>query len=100
MNLTQKQRQYLRKLAHDLKPVVQIGKNGLSEQTVVSADQVLHTQELIKVKFHDFQDQKQEISEQLATRTKAVLVSIIGNTAILYRQSSDSERRTIEVPRL
>lgn len=98
MNLTQKQRQYLRKLAHDLKPVAQIGKNGLSDQTVVAIDQVLETQELIKVKFNDFQDEKQQLSEDMAERTNSTLVSVIGNTAILYRESGDRERRNIVLP--
>lgn len=100
MNLTQKQRQYLRKSAHDLKPIVQIGKNGLSDQLIDSVDQVLHTHELIKVKFNDFQDEKQEISEQIAGRTGAALVYVIGNTAILYRQSSDPEKRAVILPRI
>lgn len=98
MNLSQKQRQYLRKTAHDLKPVVQIGKNGVSEQTITSVDQVLATQELIKVKFNDFQDEKQELSEELAGRTGAALVAVIGNTAILYRESPDPERRNVILP--
>lgn len=98
MTFTQKQRQYLRKLAHDLKPVAQIGKNGLSDQTIVALDQVLETQELIKVKFNDFQDEKQQLSEEMAERTHSELVAIIGNTAILYRESRDRERRTIVLP--
>lgn len=100
MNLTQKQRQYLRKSAHDLKPIVQIGKNGLSDQLIASVDQVLHTHELIKVKFNDFQGEKQEISEQIAGRTGAELVYVIGNTTILYRQSSDPEKRAVILPRI
>lgn len=98
MNLSQRQRQYLRKTAHELKPVMQIGKNGVTEQTMTSVEQVLTTQELIKVKFNDFQDQRQALSEQIAGDTRSVLVAVIGNTAILYRQSPDPELRKIVLP--
>jgi len=98
LNLTQKQRQYLRKLAHDLKPVAQIGKNGLGDQAIVALDQVLATQELVKVKFNGFQDEKQQLSEQMADRTDSALVAIIGNTAVLYRESRDPEYQKIVLP--
>ena len=98
MNITQKQRQYLRKTAHELKPVVQIGKQGVGESTFASVDQVLNTQELIKMKFNDFQDEKQALAEEVASETRSVLVGIIGNTAILYRPSPYAEHRKIVLP--
>lgn len=98
MHITQKQRQYLRKAAHDLKPVVQIGKQGVGETTFSAVDQVLTTQELIKIKFNDFQDEKQTLSQELADQTRSELVAVIGNTAILYRQSPNIEQRKIVLP--
>ncbi|KAB8145865.1 ribosome assembly RNA-binding protein YhbY [Chloroflexia bacterium SDU3-3] len=98
MQLTQKQRQYLRKTAHNLKPIVQIGKNGITDQTIAAIDQVLITHELIKVKFNDVQDEKQELSESLADRTGSALVYVIGNTVILYRESPDPDLRSIILP--
>lgn len=96
--LTQKQRQFLRKQAHDLKPLVQIGKNGVSEQTVYTVDQALAAHELIKVKFNDFQDQKHELSEDLAQRTESALVAVIGNIAVLYRENPDPQERKLLLP--
>lgn len=98
MELSQKQRQFLRKSAHDLKPVAQIGKNGVTDQTIESIDQVLTTQELIKVKFNDYQDEKQELSEEIAERTRSALVYVIGNTAIFYRQSPNPDLRKVVLP--
>ena len=99
MQITQKQRQFLRKSAHDLKPVVQIGKQGVGDATIMSVDQVLVTHELIKIKFNDFQAEKQQLAEEIAERTYSTLVSIIGNTAILYRQSPNPELRKVVLPR-
>jgi len=99
MQLTNAQRQLLRKMAHDLKPVVQIGKNGLSENVFATVDQGLDSHELIKVKFVDFQDQKRELAEQIVAASKSELVAVIGNIAILYRQQVDPEKRKVRLPR-
>ena len=63
--LTNTQKQYLRRMAQVLRPVVQIGKNGLTDQVHTTVDQELNTHELIKVKFVDFKDEKKELTEEL-----------------------------------
>lgn len=97
--LTQAQRQFLRKAAHDLSPIVHIGKNGLSDNLFSSTELALDAHELIKVKFNDFKDEKREVAQELADRVRAELIYVIGNTAILYRQQPDAEKRKIDLPR-
>lgn len=96
--LTNTQRQYLRRQAHDLKPVVQIGKQGLTEQALASIDRTIEARELIKVKFLDFQDQKQELSESIAEQLNSILIGVVGNVAILYREQPDPDKRRVELP--
>jgi RNA-binding protein len=96
--LTKTQREYLRKHAHDLKPVVQVGKNGLSDSVLASVDQALDAHELIKIKFLDFKDEKRELSEEIAEATGSSLIAIIGNIAIVYREQRDPELRRIALP--
>ncbi|GAB4213423.1 MAG: YhbY family RNA-binding protein [Roseiflexaceae bacterium] len=96
--LTKTQREYLRKLAHDLKPVVQVGKNGLSDNLISSVDQALDAHELIKVKYQDFKDEKRELTDELVGATNAALIAIIGNIAILYREQPDPELRRVVLP--
>lgn len=96
--LSSGQRQYLRRLAHGLKPIAQVGKNGLTEPVVAGIDLALTANELIKVKFLDFQDQRQELSQELAQSVRCELVGLIGNTAILYRQHPDREKRRVALP--
>jgi RNA-binding protein len=98
--LTNAQKQYLRRLAHDLKPVVQVGKNGLSENLYEALEHELDAHELIKVKFMDFRDQKRELTDELVERTGSALILLIGNIAIVYRQQPDLERRKIRLPAL
>lgn len=87
----------LRSQAHHLKPVVMVGRNGVSEQLISSVDAALMDHELIKVKFLDFKEEKKEISEEIAAVTKSEVVGIIGNIAIFYRQHSQPEMRKIKL---
>jgi len=82
-------RSFLKAEAHDLKPVVMIGKGGLDGRVVSALDEALASHELVKVKFQAFKDEKRELSEQIALQTKSELVSIIGFIATFYRQSED-----------
>jgi RNA-binding protein len=99
MPLTTAQRQELRSLAHHLKPTTQIGKLGLSEQVIASADHELDAHELIKVKFMDFKEERRELSAELAAATGSELIGVIGNIAILYRRHPDPEKRKIRLTR-
>ena len=95
--LTSGQRQHLRRLAHDIRPVVQIGKQGVTDKAVATVDQALDAHELIKIKFLDYQDQRHALSADLATSLGAALVGVVGNVAIVYRRQRDPERRKIEL---
>ena len=97
-DLTTTQRQFLRRFAHDIKPTVQVGKNGVTPQLIAGVGIELDAHELIKVKFMEFREEKQELSEELAKQLAADLVAVIGNTAILYRQQRDPEKRRISLP--
>ena len=96
--LTNAQRQHLRRLANPLRPLVQIGKQGLTGGVLSSIDQSLANHELIKVKFLDFQDQKEELTDDLARATGSILVALVGNTATLYHEQPDPEKRKITLP--
>jgi RNA-binding protein len=91
------QKKYLRSLAHHLKPVVMVGRNGVNENLITSVDVALKDHELIKVKFVEFKEEKKEISAQIAAATKSHVVGIIGNIAIFYRQHPQTELRKIKV---
>ena len=95
--LNAKQKKRLKSLAHHLKPVVYIGKNGLSEKLIEAIDKALDDHELIKVKFIDFKDEKKSLSFNTAEETGAVLIKLIGNIAIFYRQNNDPDKRKIDL---
>ena len=98
MKLTNTQRDYLRKQAHHLKPVVHVGKNGVSSAVIETVSRALDAHELIKVKLLDAQDEPKQLAEQGAAESHSALVHLIGNVATLYREQPDPEARTITLP--
>jgi len=50
MELTPKQKSFLRSRAHDLNPVVMTGSNGLTEAVLKEIEQAIAHHELIKIK--------------------------------------------------
>ncbi|GAA05531.1 MULTISPECIES: ribosome assembly RNA-binding protein YhbY [Photobacterium] len=97
MNLSTKQKQFLKGLAHNLKPVVLMGANGLTEAVLAEIEIALNHHELIKVKVaSEERETKVLIVDAIVRETKAEKVQVIGKTLVLYRQSED---RKIELPR-
>ena len=93
IDLNSKQRKILEKAAHDLQPVVIVGGAGLTDGVVQMTADTLAAHELIKVKFNEYKDEKQELTTELCARTDATLVRIIGNVAILYKEAEKPEDR-------
>ena len=93
IDLNSKQRKVLEKAAHDLQPVVIVGGAGLTDGVVQMTANSLAAHELIKVKFNEYKDEKQELTTELCARTDATLVRIIGNVAILYKEAEKPEDR-------
>jgi len=98
MSLNKKQIQYLKGLAHSLKPVVLMGSNGLTEAVVAEIDYSLNHHELIKIKIPtDDRETKALIVEAICRETSSLKVQVIGKTLIIYRQSPEKK---IRVPKL
>ena len=96
--LTGAQKKYLRGLAHHLKPIVHIGKNGLTDTVLESVDRALDDHELIKVRLVDPQGRKKELADEIATRSGGAWVGLVGHVVTLYRRQPDPEKRRIEIP--
>jgi len=90
MPLSDAQRKYLRRLGHDLNPVVLIGQAGLSAGVVAELDRALGDHELVKVRARVGDRQtRDEILARLAEDTGCELVQRIGHVALLYRRNPD-----------
>ena len=98
MEITPKQRAFLKSQAHHLKPVVYVGKEGVAENTLRSVEEALNTRELIKVKVLEASPvDVREAGAELARGVEgSVLVQTIGRVAVLYRPHP--EKPEIELP--
>jgi RNA-binding protein len=97
-NLTGFQRKALRGQAHALKPLVRIGKQGLTEGALHEIDAALDSHELIKLHAPGTKEEKQDLAHRVEAATGAAAVGQIGHVLILYRQQPDPEKRKIAVP--
>jgi RNA-binding protein len=96
--LSGRQRRYLRSLGHELRPVVQIGRDGLDDGLVAAVDQALTDHELIKVKLGEAANlDRHDAAADLAARTRSEVAQVLGNTVLLYR--ADPDEPEIELPR-
>lgn len=96
--LNASQRKHLRGVAHGLRPVIQVGRKGLTQGIFDVMDRALDDHELIKVRFLEHKYQKIELCEELAKRTGSEWVGLIGHVGTFYRQQKDPGKRRIEVP--
>jgi len=92
-----KQRRYLRGLANQLRPIVYVGKEGITDGLVQSVEDAYAHHELIKIRIErGCPLDRREIGQQLAARTRSHLVQILGQTVLLYRP--DPEEPGIQLP--
>ena len=96
--LTPKQRAHLKSLAHHLKPIHHIGKEGLSDACLGAIQEALSTRELLKVKVQEAAPlTARETGEQLPDVIPGVQhVQTIGRTVVLYRRHP--EKPEIRLP--
>ena len=91
---TSKQRAKLRSLASTMRPIAQVGKEGISENLVNGLSDALEAHELIKVTLLPSSGEDGEnLAMNLADLLHAELVAVIGRKAVFYRRS---ERENFE----
>ena len=97
MAVNDKQKRYLRGLAHPLKPVVMIGNKGLTETVLAEIDNALAHHELIKVRVSGQEKpERMEMIEEIAGKTSSNLIMVIGHIAGFYRPALEPK---IQLPK-
>ena len=95
--LTGKERAYLRRLANDLSPIFQIGKNGIEETFLKQVEEALEKRELIKIKVLENSGlETREASDYICSKVGAEGIQAIGSKIVLYKQSKKNTK--IEIP--
>ena len=91
--MTGKQKRYLRALAHPLKPLVNLGKQGLSPETRREIESQLLDHELIKCKVLDSCPlSKKECAEEISKQTEIEVIQVIGKTLVLFSPLTEDSK--------
>ncbi len=96
--LSSKQKKYLKSKAHPLKAVIQIGKSGVTTQSIHSIETALNSHEMVKVKFIAFKAEKEKYLDEILEGSRSQFVSLIGHVLTLYRQHEQADKRIYQLP--
>jgi RNA-binding protein len=95
--LTGKQRSFLKSLSNTLKPVTQLGKEGVTDSFITEIEHLLEHHELIKISvLNSSMLTAKDAANEIAAKLDAEFVQAIGNRFTLYRQSRTNP--TLEIP--
>lgn len=88
--ITTKQRAKLRGLANPMDTILQIGKGGIVDTTIVQVDDALAARELIKLRCLETAPiSAREAAQDLAARLNADIVQVIGTRFVLFRRNAE-----------
>ena len=98
--MTSKQRAYLKGLAMNLDPVMNVGKESLTPGITEAVREVLEARVLIKIGvLKNCMDDPKEIAALIADRTHAEVVQVIGKKMVFYKPAKNKEDRKIVLPK-
>lgn len=85
--MTSKQRAYLKSLAMNIDPVINIGKSSLTPEVTEAVNEALDKRELVKIGvLKNCIDDPKEIAAAIAERTRSQVVQVIGKKIVLYKK--------------
>lgn len=97
MELNGKQKRYLRSLAVNIRPIVQIGKGGLTNEILTSIRSGCDARELIKVNILQNSDAERDDVADAIEEMGVDVVQIIGRNIVVFKVSDKKENRKISV---
>ncbi len=93
MTLSERQKKHLRRLGHDLHPIVLIGQRGLNPGVVEELRLALDHHELVKLRARaGTREERDSMLAELARLTGAELVYRIGNVGLFYKKNSELQK--------
>lgn len=98
MHLSKSQLKFLKTLTHNLKPVIMVGQNGVTENILKELETALDFHELVKIKIAgENKASCATVIEQLIDASAAETIQKIGKTLTLFRRNNKKPK--IELPK-
>lgn len=95
MNLTGKQKRFLRAQANEMSPLFQIGKNGLTSEMVSEFEEAIENRELMKVQLLQNTDvEPKEAKAFIEESSNINVVQVIGKVLVLFKPSTKEKYQT------
>ena len=90
--LNSRQSAQLRGMANDMETIFQVGKQGVTENTVKQVVDALEARELIKLRIlESCPTTVRETADDIAAKSGADVVQVIGTRFILYKESKNNK---------
>ena len=90
--LNSRQRAQLRGMANDMETIFQVGKSGISDNTIKQVVDALEARELIKLRILETcPTTVRETADEIASKAGADVVQVIGTKFILYKESKNNK---------
>ena len=91
MSITPKAKQSLKAQAHQLKPIILIGNNGVTDAVNAEVERALNDHELIKIRVHtNDREIRRAIFAEICQVHQAELVQVVGKIGVIYRQNMNA----------
>lgn len=96
--MTGKERAAWRAKANSLEPLFQIGKGGLNDGIIKQTDDALRARELIKLKvlLDSSPISVRDAANEIAEKTSAEVIQVIGGVIVLYRESEELKQKAAQ----
>src|SRR5512138_685419 len=86
-------RRTLRGAGHHLSPVVQVGKEGITEAVIRQLSEALDVHELVKVKVGtESPEDRFEVAERFGREAGGQVAQVLGRTVLVYRRHPERPR--------
>jgi len=90
--LTARMKRRIKRRLSDEKPIIQIGKNGVSQKLLKEIEKQLDKKEMVKIKILQSaldEEGAKEIASKIAEETVSSLVEVRGHTFMLYKRRAN-----------
>lgn len=98
MKLRGKQKRYLRSQAHSMRPLFQIGKDGVSFEWLNQVNNALEKRELMKISIlNNSLMEPDEVQMFIEKNSNIQIVQVIGHTLVLFKRAQKPQHRCYSV---